>query len=254
MGFGSTLTAFITAPVPLSDQARESVQWLGTLANFIVSFYDYLLDHQLAGADVLSSKRLQALMSSGPGSATDDALPPLEALMLRVVGAYFHELHQLPYIHHSPEHRAVLRCLLRAITRMHSIETRTVGGGLDRLALRRKAVLPFVVMALPAWLAVPQIDPVAYTRYLRWAYRLGAFYGTIDDVIDLPMDYRTGQANQFLPVPRDYDEARLAARIVEEGNNLLAQWQTMTAHPTVYLPTEAQDVFRVAVAAWMGAT
>lgn len=200
LGFGHGLTDFIGSSLTLNAADRASVNELGALANFIVCFYDYALDRSDAPVSTLPEWALHAMIARRPDLRLALARhfgPPEQKLMTRLVRRWFHGVSNLARRH---EHNDLLAIIHRAVLSMYRSERAapTTPVHSRRLMLRRKNALPFVVMGLPAWLAVADVDAAALRDHLRWTYRLGLFLGAIDDANDLQTDLETGQANQFL--------------------------------------------------------
>jgi hypothetical protein len=191
LGFGYVMTEFAAAPVAVPSDAR--VPALGALANLIVSLYDAELDAGAAPGSIISGGSLLASLVELYYSRLDALARgggPLEAL------------------------------LRRAINRMYHAERST--GGANSLAIwRRKSALPFVVMGLPAWFAHPAAHARSCHAHLAWLYRLGRFFGWIDDAADLEDDCAAGRLNYF----RGAAPAGTATRIAREGTRILAEWQ-----------------------------
>ena len=192
LGFGYVLTEFAVAPVTAQPDAR--VPALGALANLIVSLYDGELDTGAAPGSIISGS----------------------SLLARLVELYYSRLDALAGAGGPLE--VLLR---RAIDRMYHAERFTGRGANSRAIWRRKSALPFVVMGLPVWFAHPAARVRSCHAHLAWLYRLGRFFGWIDDAADLEDDCAACRLNYF----RGAAPVGTATRIAREGARILAEWQ-----------------------------
>jgi len=220
LGFGYVMTEFAIAPVIASQKPYADVLALGALANLIVCAYDALLDSGHAPTRLLR-----------------------DPLIGRLVDLYFARLAGLPHAH-----RAVDRTLRRAIQRMYDAETATAGQPAASLReWRRKSALPFVVMGLPFWMTAPTFDFKRYREHLRWLYRLGQFFGWIDDAADLAGDRADGRLNYFC-IATHPDAAQRIARC---ATRILQAWDAAVP-PGRYTRT-LRETFLAVTWAWLGA-
>jgi len=218
LGFGYVLTEFAAAPVTVPPDAR--VPALGALANLIVSLYDTELDAGAAPASIMSGGSVVA----------------------RLVELYYSRLDILARAGGPLE--VLLR---RAIDRMYHAERSTGRGANSRAIWRRKSALPFVVMGLPVWFAHPAARTRSCHAHLAWLYRLGRFFGWIDDAADLEDDCTAGHLNYFAGAA----PAGMASRIALEGARILAAWQAGTT-PDRYVGV-LRETFLQAAWAWLSA-
>jgi hypothetical protein len=165
LGCGYALTQFIMAPAMPSGDRREAVFSLGALVNLMVVVCDRLLDSGRSIEEVLP--RAELLTGGGPGSPV--------MVMLR---EYLRQHGDMPG-------------LRRIVGRMFEAEIATVrmGDNLPRREWRRKCCLPFVLMGLPS------------NCHPGWLYRLGRFFGALDDAVDLEEDRKTRQPNYWNNAP-----------------------------------------------------
>ena len=232
LGFGHVMTEFVVAHRAFAERPDPAVLSLGSLANLIVSSYDGLLD---SGQDPEEIPLRSRLTDSGIGQGSGDSL------IARLVDLYLARLSLLPH-----PHRQIHEILRRAILRMYDAERATVGEfEFSETNWRRKCALPFVIMGLPVWMTVPVPDAVVVRAHLAWLYRLGRFFGWIDDVSDLSEDLEAGRPNFF--VSRRTLSGR---RIARQGDLVLATWDE-GARPDRYSRTLRQTFFSVTWS-WLG--
>lgn len=248
LGFGHGLTDYICASLTLDTADRTTVNELGALANLIVCFYDYALDRSDAPILTLPEPVLQAMISRRPDLRLVLARyvgPPERILMARLVRHWFHDVSKLAKRHGPNDLLAIIH---RAVVSMYQSEhaARTAPIDACRLVLRRKNALPFVVMGLPAWLAVADVDPVELRAHLRWTYRLGLFLGVIDDAVDLQTDLETGQPNQFMLQPPPQVTAA-----AERGARISASWRSR-AVAELRDDLQVTNMFAGVIASWFG--
>lgn len=259
LGWGYALTEFFIAPLPLNPAEREVVACLGTLANFIVTFYDTLLDSRGMDDDPLPRQLLESntWQRAKPMRWTVlDATP--RRVLTGLVKEFFYRMDTLPGGH---QHTNIRQTIRRAILRMYDAERRTLRAKADwkrpdERALRIKSAYPFVIMGLCGWLLVPQIEPAAYRWHLRWLCRLGDFYGWIDDAVDLHEDTASARPNRIVSIMARADNnpstaAELARRIAKQGKSILAEWHERVQDRTQVSPM-ATHVFSACLASWFG--
>ena len=259
LGFGNAITEFAIAPLHLSGKEREEVVSLGALANLIVAAYDHMVDLRISRATLLPHWML-ALASSHRGRLALSALarlsPAAPRLINRLVTGYFYHLGRLPY---AEVHVSVYDAILRTIMLMYDAESETLRRGpglLSERAVRRKAALPFVVMGLPAWLSTPEIRSHQYCRHLRWLYRLGAFFGWIDDAADLDADRHDHQPNLLNDALEKVDcqageGTTLARMIAYRGKLVVDDWYRHTEQANE-LPEIVRQALPICLVSWLG--
>lgn len=259
LGFGATLTAFMLPPADIDKALGREVCALGGLANLIVSLFDQVADERPDVALPLSAATV-GRACAGRGRARlawrSHMGPPVDRLLTRLVSEYVRRLDRLPY---SGRHRRVRALQTRVIVAMHAAELQTLPlarGVADRV-VRRKSALPFVVMGMPGWLAVEQVPPAAFRAHLRWLYRVGRFFGWIDDAADLDADRAAARPNRVAAsLARERrgsarDEAeRIARAIASEGRRIMAE---RTAALASRPGSAADDVLTTAVLSWLDA-
>lgn len=214
LGFGYTLTEFALAPLHLGAESK-SILSLGALANLIVTLFDIELD---AGR------------------------PGFNAAIDSLISEYFKRLNALC------SDRARTATIQKAIARMYDAETATASRGqlLSPKLWRRKCCLPFVVMMLPAWHPVPEIPVRQYLQHLRWTYRLGHFFGSLDDAVDLQKDIVSGHPNRWNGA---CCRSQTAVEIAKLGRNVLSAWDARVAqnrHNSVI-----RETFLTAISQWL---
>ncbi len=213
LGFGHVMAEFATAQLGIGRRPAAAVLSLGALSNLIVSTYDGLIDSGSNSAAVLSR-------SQASGIQTGDTP------VARLVARYFSDVAALPH-----RHAPVLQALRRAILRMYDAERATAESrGFSAVVWRRKSALPLVVLGLPVWMTAPSFDAAAYCAHVRWLYRLGRFFGWLDDAADCNDDRSAGRPNYFVRDLADRREARMARRIAAEGVQILRAWDAGAPH------------------------
>jgi len=166
-------------------------------------------------------------------------------LLVRLVIVYFERLDALPWVSARAEVRSML---LRTIERMYRAERRTLGGDRARSLghLRSKCGLPFVVMALPAWLATDEFDPLECWRHMHWSYRLGLLFGYVDDAVDFPEDQRHGRPNLLSP---DGRRASLTRRLARLAAGVRCPYRK---EPDETEPMAIREALRTSIVSWFG--
>jgi hypothetical protein len=207
LGWGHVMTEFAVASLGVPGKPDPVVLALGALANLIVSTYDGLLDSGREPQRILLRSRL-----TNAGRERE----PSDPLIASLVDLYFERLSKLPY-----PHPHLHRTLRSAILRMYDAEIETAGSREFSLAIwRRKSALPFVIMGLPVWMSIPSMDGRAYRAHLNWLYRLGRFFGWIDDAADLDDDRAAHRLNYFSAGI----EPCMPHRIARQGARILEAW------------------------------
>ena len=255
LGVGRLLTEHVIAPLNVHESQRESVARLGALANLIVAIYDYYAD-STDGRCIAVARESLAGAGRGPMSLfplrVAIAGTPEERFMTPLVSLYYKWLAQLAS--HEPSSAAVLTLIQRAIVRMYDAESLTWRESHPNAAvMRRKAALPFVVMGLPGWLATsrPQTN---VQWHLRWLYRLGIFFGNIDDAVDLESDRASAHPNRIdaeLARRGDSDQAihAMAQRIARQADALVSGWRERVPDP----PDSAiSSAIEITTCSWFG--
>jgi hypothetical protein len=219
LGWGFAITEFIAAPAFSANSNRGQICSLGALVNVMVVTCDRLLD---AGMNIESVLPSQELASGGGSSCV--------MLLLR---EYFEQLATL-----CPDEK-LLRTIRRTIALMFEAEIQTVRmrGKLPYLFWLRKCSLPFVLMGLSAWAGRASGSRNKFVRYVLWVYRLGKFFGILDDAIDYHEDLRTGQPNYL----RDYNESQrslVISRAASRGAAVLEGWDNLMAGAQSSIPRE----------------
>jgi hypothetical protein len=259
LGFGSMLTAFMLPPVRIDEALSHEVCSLGGHANLLVSLFDQVADECSGGALPLSPATVDSACA-GRGRAgltwRSHTGPPIARLLTRLLSAYVRRLDRLPY---SRRHRSLRALQTRTIVAMHAAELQTLplASGVSSRAIRRKSALPFVVMGMPAWLTVEHVPPATFRAHLRWLYRVGSFFGYIDDAADLDADRAAGRPNRVAASlardaggsPCDGDK-RLARSIASEGTRIMAERRAASTSRPAFA---ADDVLTTAVLSWLDA-
>ena len=249
LGFGAMLTAFMLPPLPIDDALTRENCSLGAHANLLVSLFDQVADEcpdaalPLSRATVENACARRGRVRLAWHSHTG---PPVARLLTRVLSAYVSRIDRLPY---SGRHRSLRALHTRAIIAMHGAELETLSSAPGRdasfRAIRRKSALPFVVMGMPAWLGVERAPAATLRAHLRWLYRVGNFFGYIDDAADVDADRAAGRPNRVCD-----GDTRLARGIASQGRRIMdhrkAAWPSRLA-------TIADDVLTTTVLSWLDA-
>ena len=258
LGFGAMLTAFMLPPLSIDDALSREVCSLGAHANLLVSLFDQVADECPDAALPLSRATVQnACAKRGRVRLIwhSHAGPPIARLLTRVLSAYVSRLDRLPY---SSRHWSVRALHTRAIVSMHAaeIETLSPAKGASFRSIRRKSALPFVVMALPAWLGVEHAAAETFRAHLRWLYRVGNFVGYSDDAADLEADRAHGRPNRVAQsLAREPNgsacdgDARLARSIASQGRRIMEQRRAWGSRAALV----ADDVLTTTVLSWLDA-
>jgi hypothetical protein len=248
IGFGLALTEFMIAPLGLNAGARSAVARLGALANLIVTVYDSFVDNGHEPDELLPREWLSAAARGGRRINVRHYAPSARnRLVARLVTMYFAEMNELRY---AQQHTRVTAAVVRAVRMMYEAERATLER-LDRRSQRQKAALPFVVMALPAWLARSDAPPTESFGHLRWSWRVGAFFGTIDDVVDLSVDSHQGYPNLIGQTLHQLPPEIIARRSAVEGAAIIRDWRAALIDREA--PSQlASNAFRTCLASWLG--
>jgi hypothetical protein len=113
--------------------------------------------------------------------------------------------------------------------------------------LRRKASLPFVIMALPVWLTLRTPSWSLFYWHMRWLYRLGDFIGWIDDILDCPADAAAGHPNR-VHMDQIPDPAILTHTIARQGKRVVTEWE----HRVSAEQAKSINIFYTVVTSWLG--
>ena len=231
LGTGKLLTEFTLAPLGVSDRSLARVARLGALSNLIVALYDHCFDNSPDGHRVIVRSMLRVGQLPRANRFIRRFIGPAdERLMVGLVHLYYKELERLAQ--HHPAGRSVVRITRRAIIRMYEAEVLTAPSGkpVPEAVLRRKSALPFVVMGLPGWLAATA-SPELFRTHLMWLYRLGAYFGRVDDIVDIESDRHSGACNGFdLWLERRgarQSPGAAAEEIASQAEHVLGMWRKM---------------------------
>ncbi|HYO48512.1 MAG TPA: hypothetical protein VEW94_01575, partial [Chloroflexia bacterium] len=264
LGFGHALTEFALKPLCLPYAEQQPVLRLGAMANLIVATYDQLVDLSGGPRKLLPQGTLDmAAHDRGRRLVRGMALvsPAPSRMMLRLVAGYFEGIERLACTRNHAHVPQVRNCLGRAIKMMYEAEELVCAQGeaiCSEQILRRKGALPFLVMGLPAWLVVPSLHLEHYLWHLHWLYRLGEFFGWIDDTVDLEADRASGQPNRLArlrtaPWPGTGRDADIARMIARKGQRILAEWRRRAGDAgNKRIPLADTETFSICLASWFG--
>lgn len=196
-GFGSALTAYFIGMLPFTDLQRKKMIHCGTLANLVVTVFDFMADSgKLKNTDLLEHvllgnprhrvgylKRLLLLCKAGNH----------QRFMLNLIKEYFSSLHQAV----GPDKE--LDPLYKLIRNMYLAEKQTLlaPDKVTETQWVRKSVLPFLIMAAPAWL-LAGLSKKELIWQVRWFYKFGITIGSVDDGVDFEQDIENGAPNIFV--------------------------------------------------------
>ncbi|MEK6221867.1 MAG: hypothetical protein N2D54_06430 [Chloroflexota bacterium] len=255
IGWGQALTKYLIAPVSLPEREKNKVASLGALANFIVNLYDFMADQHRNQEIKISHEMLAKSMDPNPRELGDT--PPISSI-LKLINTlskfYFQGLLELPYANQNCK---VNKIIQRAVVKMYKAENSTIQwDDKEQLPPSNHAIVvkdayPFMIMGLAAWLAVPKIDPNIFSRHLRWLYKVGIFYGWVDDAVDLEKDRLIGHPNLFssdekLALFNKQAQTELSKKITTQGQDIRNEWMLQTS---LELPL-IQHIFTASLATW----
>lgn len=232
LGVGSGLTHFAISGTGVPAEFLSRTRSLGALASLIVSAFDALID---------SGEPVPALLSGDSSGKPAPITGSKAAAVSKLIELYFQRLTELP------QERVGIRLLIdRSIRRMYEAEIgSTRAGPVPRHIWWRKNVLPFVVMAIPAWLVSQCYDVVLVRRHLRWLCRLGEFLGWVDDCVDYENDRLSGAANRVDARLSTMTDQTLVRKIAVMGRRVLSDWDHQNPR------SEVRNVFAVVVTSWI---
>ncbi len=231
LGMGCAFTEFLIAPIAEPSPRHISLCSLGALMNLMVVVCDGLVD----GGEVVESVLPAAQLAADGGEAS-----PVMVLLRE----YFRRLPD------TCREKLFLQTIRKSVTRMFDAEIQTVSFGSDlpdRFWLR-KCSLPFVLMALPAWAEKRCAYLERYFRHLSWLYRLGRFFGSLDDAMDSEDDARMGHPNYW----NGYNEKlrpSVSSKIADWGAAVLGGWETLL--PSANQNLELREIFLHFVWGWL---
>ena len=262
LGWGRLLTEYFIAPVPLAGAQRSSIAKLGALENLIVTLYDSLVDWRSVAIDALPRAALESAIHGREPFAEAGNSPQMSissVILMRLAAEYFARLNHLSG---SSKNQHVRTIVDKSILTMYDAERTLLSSHqspnlmIQKRMLIRTSACPFVVMGLPAWLAIPQIDLEQYVWHMRWLYRLGQFCAWVDHSVDLDFDVASHRinlvANELSDIGEDSRAALdLAYRIASDGARLVDEWdrRICAVEP---LPSTLRTTIQTCVASWFG--
>jgi hypothetical protein len=206
LGLGYVLTEFLAAPAV--TPIPPAISSLGGLVNLMVVVCDQLLDGGFEADRVLPRAELAA---GGGGSSP----------VMLLLGEYFRRLAAISL------NKPLLSTIETAVRRMFEAERQTViqQPGLSYGYWLRKSSLPFVVMALPSWHGSQSMSRSRCDRHLNWLYRVGRFFGALDDAVDFEEDERLGHPNRWQG--NSWPGPVIAKRIADWGDCVVGEWDSL---------------------------
>jgi hypothetical protein len=199
LGWGWHITEFLTAPLGLEPKRSLPICSLGALVNLMVVTCDELLDSGSPIQEVLPNEQLHM---GGDASS-----------VMKMLRQYFLELDRLGLS--GPTEKAVRK----VVANMFAAEIASVqhATNLPYRFWLRKCCLPLVLMALPA--AKTSLSQ----HYSRWLYRVGRFFGMLDDALDFENDVQRHEANRLIQHSEASRESMLT-RVAHWGASCLNDW------------------------------
>ena len=257
LGFGGVLTEFLIAPLSISLDKYDDIIKLGTLANYIVTTYDMLIDSNIS-AYPISKNELNHIMNNPFNDITPFFDPDSKAhnLMLHEIMIYFRELSKIVKSSHN---FFIYENLKSDISNLFNAEISTKQKNFceDNISvLIDKSALPFVIMGLPACMIMPITNPQFVSDYRTWLYRFGNFIGLIDDVNDMVNDHNGNRPNRILiqlnksnPIT-ETDIDYIVKDVTNFGIQIMEDWYNF---PTNNLKnTSIKHVLPITVLSWFG--
>lgn len=258
LGFGNALTRYVIEPFRNDEETNNKVNKLGARSNLIVSLFDQMIDSGTKPKQVLSTKSLDKLLNRNTQKNSDFYRYfgfQSKWIMTTLIKSYLRGLGDLS----QPSAQTnISKTILSSIQRMHESEIKTLTkNDLSTADLKRKAALPFVIMGLPIWLKDSQINNKAYFSHMRWLYRLGLFFGSIDDIIDLEEDISNNHPNQFKKLVNKDSLAEsfiiaTSKKIVSEGKIITNFWKKYTNHQNPQATDFNEQIFGTCIVSWFG--
>lgn len=234
LGAGYAFTEFLVAPVPLAAGERSQFCSLGALINLMVVTCDRLLDGGCSTEEVLPPDELAR--GGGEGSP-----------VMLLLQEYFQRLSEL-------EVRGNCLASIRLIVaRMFQAEAATVEPNvplLYRLWLR-KSSLPFVLMGIAPWSRSRILPPDDYCCHIEWLYRIGRFFGAVDDAVDYLTDAACGHPN-YWGTHDEEEHPTLARRVAGWGEQILNEWDRLA--PRIVERTAPRNTFLYNIRCWLTPT
>lgn len=251
LGFGAAITEYMIPAFNLPKAEHTTVVQLGTLANFIVTFFDYCLDtHNYKEPLLPQPSKLINNKLSELGFIFRALVNPKVKFINRLVKYYLQSIKHLPFARHRPQ---IVKLIHRAIKLMYEAEMQTVtgdGSNVSVRTIRRKSALPFVIMALPVWLSVEKIDKMAFILHLRWSYHFGYFFCLLDDAVDLFDDIHNNHPNYFLSDDKWLESPELIVKcVVDHGVRVRNDWNKKIRAVNV---SSTELIFPALIRSWLG--
>ncbi len=255
MGFGNELSRYAITPFCDSNEFTEKVISLGARTNLIVSLFDQHIDLGNSSHSLLSEDKLQKMIKDKSHNFNRWQFPNFRTkwILPLLVESYLNDLKNI-----SPDkHHKILKTVLSLILIMYRAEINTLSKNLHTgKTLNRKAALPFVVMGLPAWFNQVAFNSADYLFHFRWLYKLGVFFGTIDDIIDLEEDINKNQPNQFSKLIEqnqlsELNQTRIIQKLISDARWIADHWEKKAEQHT--RPSEGEpEVFGTCIVSWFG--
>lgn len=253
-GFGMVLTDYFIKPFAFTGEKRKALAHCGAMANLIVTLFDFmadsegfkkneLLEHVLfnhTAGKLGKVKRLVLLCTAGAD----------QRFLLSLIKEYFAHIREIVGENND------LNPFYNLIRKMYLAEKQTLvmPDRVTEVQWVRKSVLPFLVMAVPAWIA-GNLSRKEMMLQARWFYKFGSTIGYVDDCVDYELDVSCGAPNIltirkiYAKVNREEELALLVTQIVSDIQLLQCRWEQLLTGPVadteVCLPS-------VVVASWIG--
>lgn len=255
LGWGYALTNYFVAPIPIPKEEKEKIFRIGALANFIVNIYDFLADHHPNPNKHFSKDMLEQILSLEK-TTLPDVTSRTEKLIYELCQEYIQELSSY---NENKQHTHVIKIIKHAIQRMFQAENESIQKRQSSIVnpVNRELIIkdayPFIIMGLAGWLTIHEIDPKFFFWHLRWLYKVGAFYGRLDDAVDLERDILAGHPNLYsdlLGLTDANDKARtmVVDQLIRDYRKIVEEWNQYASKENL----QTEHIFSASLATWFG--
>lgn len=253
-GFGMVLTDYFIKPFAFTDEKRKALAHCGAMANLIVTLFDFmadsegfkkneLLEHVLFNHTTGKLGKVKRLVMLCTGGSD-------QRLLLSLIKEYFTHIREV--VGETKD----LSPFYNLIRKMYLAEKQTLvmPDRVTEAQWTRKSVLPFLVMAVPAWIS-GNLSRKELVFQIRWFYKFGRTIGYVDDCVDYEQDVKCGAPN-ILVIRKmcsksnsDDELMSLVTRIASDIQDLQFVWKQLFTGPVA----NSEDCLpSVVVASWIG--